>query len=291
VGSFYHDLWVQAKGRQNAYATHFYTWWQDPAYQLAGDPLTDVTDEERQLVEARGLKHDQLRWRRAKMRDLRDRFPQEYPEDDVTCFLASGRCVFEMQALMAAQQRIAGEPEPELLAQLQDEAGNAVTVSPARLSIWRHPEPDHTYVIGADVGEGLAHGDASAACVIDRESGEQVAELHGRVSPERFARLLDALGRHYHQAELAVERNNHGHSVLNTLFHVTSYPALYHHADYDQAGQHRQELGWPTDQKTKPIMVDDFTAAVAGGHLLIHSSGLVDECFSFVVTDTGSQEA
>jgi hypothetical protein len=292
MGNALHDLWVAAKAGENGYTSHFYRWWQDPNYQLEDpDPLGVLAEDEQQLRESYGLSEEQIRWRRAKRRELGDSFAQEYPEDDVTCFLASGRCCFDVTALMAAQQRIAGEPEPELLAQLQDEAGNAVPVSPARLSIWRHPEPDHTYVIGADVGEGLAHGDASAACVIDRESGEQVAELHGRVSPERFARLLDALGRHYHQAELAVERNNHGHSVLNTLFHATSYPDLYYHTDYDQAGQHRRELGWPTDQKTKPIMVDDFTAAVAGGHLLIHSSGLVDECFSFVVTDTGSQEA
>ena len=291
MGNHLHDLWTAAGEGANAFTRHFYMWWQDPAYQLAGDPLTNLTDEERQLMEARGLNHDQLRWRRAKMRELRDGFAQEYPEDSVTCFLASGRCVFEMQALMAAQQRIVSEAGADELSSLIDNEGNALPLPPARLLIWKHPEPGRHYVVGADVGAGLAHGDASAACVIDKESGEQATELHGQVSPERFARLLDALGRHFNRAELAVERNNHGHSVLNTLFHGTSYPDLYHHTDYDQAGQNRRELGWPTDQKTKPIMVDDLAEAIAGGHFLLHSSGLVDECFSFVVTDTGSQEA
>jgi hypothetical protein len=50
-------------------------------------------------------------------------------------------------------------------------------------------------------------------------------------------------------------------------------------------------LGWPTDQATKPILVDDLAAAIAGGHLIVHSSGLVDEGFTFVTTDSGSQEA
>ncbi len=112
MGNHLHDLWTAAGEGANAFSRHFYTWWQDPAYRLAGDPLADLTDEERQLVEARGLDHDQLRWRRAKMRELRDGFAQEYPEDDVTCFLASGRCCLDTAALTAAQQRIAGEPEP-----------------------------------------------------------------------------------------------------------------------------------------------------------------------------------
>ena len=50
-------------------------------------------------------------------------------------------------------------------------------------------------------------------------------------------------------------------------------------------------LGWPTDQATKPILVDDLAAGIAGGHLLVHSPDLVDECFTFVTTDSGSQEA
>jgi hypothetical protein len=37
--------------------------------------------------------------------------------------------------------------------------------------------------------------------------------------------------------------------------------------------------------------VDDLAAAIASGHLMMHSSGLVDECFTFVTTDRGAQEA
>ena len=31
--------------------------------------------------------------------------------------------------------------------------------------------------------------------------------------------------------------------------------------------------------------------AIAEGYLLVHSEGLVDECLTFVTTDSGSQEA
>ena len=291
MGNFFHSLWTEAKSGGNDFATAFYVWWEDPAYRIAGEPLTDLSQEETRLKRAWSLDDDQIRWRRDKQRQLRDRFKAEYPEDDVTCFLASGRCCFDISALVAAQARIAAEPAPVVLASLKGTRSSDLSVAPARLSIWKRPEAGRQYVVGADVGEGLAGGDASSACVLDRESGEQVAELHGRIPPDRFGHLLDALGRFYNLATVAVERNNHGHSTLNTLRNVCRYPRLYYHVRYDQTGKGKPMLGWPTDQATKPILVDDLAAAIAGGHLLIHSPDLVDECLTFVTTDTGSQEA
>jgi hypothetical protein len=291
MGNAFHDLWVEAKDGGSNYRAHFYPWSYDLGYQLPGPALGDLTEEEQALKKSRGLSDDQIRWRRAKMRELRDGFPQEYPEDDVTCFLASGRCCLDTAALTAAQQRIAREPEPMLIPHLKIVDGESLAMAPARLLVWREPEEDKKYVIGADVGEGLAHGDASAACVLDKETGEQVAELHGQVPPGRFARLLDALGRYYRWAQLAVESNNHGHTVLDTLGNITDYPRLYSCSSYDQSGQRSKKLGWHTNAKTKPVMIDNLAEAIAEGHLLIHSPGLVDECFTFVTTDSGAQEA
>ena len=291
MGNYFHDLWVEAKAHGNDFATHLYVWWEDPENRVAGPALNDLSNEERRFKDAWGIDDDQIRWRRAKQRQLRDRFKQEYPEDDVTCFLASGRCCFDASGLLAAQARITAESAPEMLAALKDARGQDIGIAPARLLIWKRPEKGRLYVVGADVGEGLAGGDGSCACVLDRETGEQVAELHGRIPPDRFGHLLDALGRFYNLATVAVERNNHGHSTLNTLRNVCRYSRLYYHVRYDQTGRGKPILGWPTDQATKPILVDDLAAAIAGGHLLIHSPGLVDECLTFVTTDTGSQEA
>jgi len=290
MGNYFHDLWVAAKGGGNAFAPQFYVWFESPEYRTSGEALGDLSDEERKLKTTWGLDSDQIRWRRGKQRELRDRFQQEYPESDVTCFLASGRCCFDVSALTTAQARIAAETSPDIIAGLPD-GDKSISIAPARLSVWKRPEVNRLYVIGADVGEGLAGGDASCACVLDKETGEQVAELHGRIPPERFGQLLHALGWLYNMATVAVERNNHGHSTLNTLRHALRYPRLYYHVRYDRTGNSAPMLGWPTDQATKPILVDDLAAAIAGGHLLVHSSGLIDECFTFVTTDSGSQEA
>ena len=43
--------------------------------------------------------------------------------------------------------------------------------------------------------------------------------------------------------------------------------------------------GRRTDARTKPVMIDDLAEAIASGALLLHSSALVDECLTYVVTD------
>jgi len=291
LGNPFHDLWTQAKQGESLYRPHFYPWWWDQGYRLQGEPLGPLSEEEQQLRDAWGLDDEQLRWRREKRKQLRDRFPQEYPQNDGHCFLASGRCCFETAALLAARARIAAEPAPEVISHLSEKGGQSLALSPGHLLIWRPPEQGRRYVIGADVGEGLTHGDPSAACVLDRETGEQVAELHGRIAPGRFARLLAALGRLYLGAELAVERNNHGYTTLEALHSTLNYVPLYRHRRYDQSGSSGEVLGWPTNAQTKPVMIDDLAEAVAEGHLLIRSEGLVDECLTFITTDSGSREA
>jgi len=155
MGGYFHELWVEAKAGEGRHRPHFYPWVWDAEYRLAGPALGELTEEEQQLVHAQRLDEDQLRWRRAKGRELRDRFPQEYPEDDVTCFLASGRCVFDIPSLTAIQRRIASEPPPAEVASLPSKDGT-VSVAPARLLIWQNPLPKRSYVIGADVGGGGA---------------------------------------------------------------------------------------------------------------------------------------
>jgi hypothetical protein len=250
-----------------------------------------LSREEIDLIRRHGLSFAQIKWRREKIRDLGQRFRQEYPENEVDCFLASARGVFDQVALHKAVARIAAQPAPASPAVIKHGAGE-IAVAPAQLRVWAAPAAKQVYVIGADIGEGLPDGDASAAAVIERSSGAQVAELHGRVPPDRFGRLLDALGRWYNGALLAVERNNHGHSTLNTLRNVCQYPNLYYHVRYDPVGKTTPVLGWPTDQATKPILVDDLATAIADGSLVIASSALADECFSFVSSaDGGSQGA
>jgi hypothetical protein len=82
------------------------------------------------------------------------------------------------------------------------------------LCIFCLPEPGRRYVIGADPAEGNPQSDESAASVVDTVTGEQVAVLAGRFEPAVFSARLAAAASIYNDADILVERNNHGHAVL-----------------------------------------------------------------------------
>ena len=101
------------------------------------------------------------------------------------------------------------------------------------LRIWREPSPGAEYVVGVDVAEGITPdgarkgGDFSAAFVINATTLEHVATWHGHIDPYPFADEIAGLASYYNNALLAVEKNNHGLTVINRLVHELAYPNLY----------------------------------------------------------------
>jgi len=63
-GNYFHQVWGKAEHRASAYKSHFFVWWEDPGYALAGPALGELTASEQQLKGKHHLSDDQLRWRR-----------------------------------------------------------------------------------------------------------------------------------------------------------------------------------------------------------------------------------
>jgi hypothetical protein len=113
------------------------------------------------------------------------------------------------------------------------------------LTVYVPPDPDHRYVIGADPAEGNPQSDESAAVVLDINANEQVATLGLRCDPELFATHLVKLATLYFDAQILVERNNHGHAVLQALWNTRapSTASLVYGPDH--------ERGWLTTGASK----------------------------------------
>lgn len=82
------------------------------------------------------------------------------------------------------------------------------------LRVYCTPAAQKRYVIGVDPAEGNPTSDDSALTVLDRASGEEVAALAGKFQPAMIGAHADEIGRWFNNADLLVERNNHGHAVL-----------------------------------------------------------------------------
>src|SRR6185369_11301344 len=96
---FFYEKCMEALSGNSVWKLHFYPWWWDDEYKL---PLTveEMTfgwfysDDEQKLIAEHSLTDEQIKWRREKVKELGRLFPQEYPEDVVSCFLTSGNSYF-----------------------------------------------------------------------------------------------------------------------------------------------------------------------------------------------------
>jgi hypothetical protein len=130
------------------------------------------------------------------------------------------------------------------------------------LVVYVLPQLGRHYVIGADPAEGNPTSDDSALIVLDTKTGEEVASLAGKFQPAVFAAHAHALGRWYQDADILVERNNHGHAVLAAL---------------DQRGQlrllsgHDDKTGWLSSQLGKVILYDRCADAFRNHEVVLHT--------------------
>lgn len=274
IGNFFHQTCMEALSGQSEWTLIFLPWWEDPGNRFpldhasAREIMGSLTKDEQALVHAHGLDAEQIAWRRAKQLSLKSLFIQEYPEDPESCFLVSGHCYFD-KTLLATLLRRAPEP-----AQIRGDG---------EIVIWKRPVPGRAYAGGADTSEGTPTGNFSVLSILDVETMEPVARLRGRWKPEDFAARCARLGQEYNWALLAVERNNHGHSTLNTLANQLHYPNLYFHKDYDQkTGKAVPTIGFPTNTKTRPLMLSGLRTAVEDGLMPMPDKVFLTEAMTFV---------
>jgi hypothetical protein len=129
------------------------------------------------------------------------------------------------------------------------------------LTCWEHPGPGKRYVIGADPAEGIPHRDPSAACVLEKETLTQVAELAGTIEPAVFGQYLAQLAGYYNKAAVLIERNNHGHLTIN---------AAREEGCHLLKG-HDKNPGWLELNSTKCDLWDNVAEHLRVGAMLVRS--------------------
>ena len=264
VASYAYEEWHRAVVRDSRFEPFFFPWWDDPTNiekSATAHDIEDLTQDEALLMNAHDLTPQQIAWRRLKIKEQGIRkFKREYPEDSEQCWTRAGATVFDMERVA----RAFGGIEPRG----QDELG---------LIIHEDPEPGHTYIIGADPAGGSENGDFSAAICLDETTGHEAFSYLGRLPIHEFAEHLHEWGMQYGEAALAIERNNHGHAVIQYLTLENSYPYLF----VDDDGK----LGILTTQKSKALMISVLDRFFADGDFLLQSRNLYRQLSAYVYDD------
>jgi len=253
-GCFYEE-WMGAQA--NGWVRHFFPWWWEVSYRL--DAGADAeSEEERALASKHGLTREQIAFRRRLQRQFGMLARQEYPESADDCFLASGSCVFDTEAI---DRRLREAPAPV-------ERRWAGT-----LEVWLKPMPRREYLVAVDPAGGGSEGDYAAMQVLDAATGLQCAEFQGRCGLLEIAERAATIGREYNGAMLIVERNNHGAGVLAYLTGVVQYARLY-----EQDGQ----PGWLTTALSRPRVLAQVERLLGEGAESVMSARLLREMKTFV---------
>ena len=253
-GNIFHSLWVGSQTGNNRFTGVFFPW-------SAGD-----RDEE---------------WYEAKKRDLPDwQLAQEYPDDPEEAFIRSGRPVFDLEAIRKIEPI---EPERGYLKKGYGKNVYQFIDDGGELAIWDMPTVGETYVVGADVAEGLGHGDYSSAHVISADTGLMVAHWHGHVDPDIFGeQVLNALGCFFNYALIGVESNNHGLTTLKALQRV-GYKNLYRQRKMNHRNpQISETMGWRTTAVSKPLAIDELNAAIRDEGVSLYDKNTMAELRTFV---------
>lgn len=294
-GTPHHIAWQDEKRGASVFKPIFFSWADNPEYQMAITDETKFTTEERNIQESLGITDEQLHWRQWKINSMQptqdytreDLFKQEYPATDTEAFLSTGRPIFDPETLEWYDQAICIEPLKR---------GELIGWNPpyvqeknlGELRIYKEPEDGHNYVIGGDTAE---EGDYSALVVLDRETMEQVALWWGHIDEFELANVAFRLGTYYNTALIGIERNNMGVAVVKKLDEL-GYKNQYRMEVIDELGNKiRDKLGWETNSRTRPILISDLNQVVTERKMIIRSREIIGEMKSFVKNSKGKPEA
>lgn len=307
----FHELYQEAKTYPGQpWTAFFFRWLEDPQYQSEVTPeeerqiLAEIasgqSNEEQALaqrlaVEGIILTAGQWKWRRNKRRELGVKFFEQYPEDDVSCFLTSGRMFFDVA-------KIAALPDRDPIAKHEAQS----------LWVYEQPITGREYVLWADPSEGIERGDKddfsadgttvesanlgvtdyTAYGIYDRGTGEDVAVGLARIGPKELARVIDTWGRRYNNALAVVERNNHGHAVLLALEELFGYPNTFHHTDrLRDDGSEDVRPGWPTGATNRASMLDELDSEIREELYVPRDARMKAQMRTFIVNAKGKAEA
>lgn len=281
LGGWYYERWQEATQGKGLWSPIFLGWYLDARNSIASTPqereeLIDTLDaEEVWLVENFRCDAGKLLWRREKKKVGEKLFKQEYPATPEEAFMFSGTAYFNTDVIDGLYKKC---KDP-----ISDSGG---------MAIWKRPEKGHKYVVGVDTSEGNESSDDTPIAVLDYQTGEQVARYNRKLKPHLLGALSVKMAKEYNGALLAIENNNTGHSVLNTVMNQEMYQKVYWHEDLVTDNPKESNTpGWRTTAKSRPLLLSELDEALEKGYMTVHDKLFLTQCRVFRDNGYGKVES
>lgn len=190
---YFYERCMEALRGDGIWKLHFFTWFDYSDYKIALEPheVLRYTDEEKALIHKHALSAGQIKWRRDKIGELgTDGFTQEYPEDAETCFLVSGRGVFQLD-------------KPNLFTPCHED--RSILGFPVSVATDYVATADSVHVMAIDWGQSP---DATAASIWNSTTYREIAlYITGKRDYEYIIGDIVKLAQHYNVKYIVPEQN------------------------------------------------------------------------------------
>ena len=310
-GALFYDEWQRAQKGKNKFTPIFLPWFELgeyrlPNYRFSSDApaghadnllLANLDQEEAELKKQFHLTAGQLAWRRFMIegycRGDVEQFHQEYPGTPEEAFIQSGLPLFRSADLIPFRREIREGKKFRIAPD-----GRFTLDENGYLTVWKAPEPNHKYLIGADTSMGFDDSthSRSAAEVLDMETLEQVAEYDCASPTYVMARHLAHLGTRYNNALLAPEitasGGGGGRELLVYLLKDHQYYNIYRTKQVEAIKQNGgTKWGWETNVRTRSRMISRIVEVIKQKACVLHSEALLTQLQSFGESDAGRYES
>lgn len=160
------------------------------------------------------------------------------------------------------------------------------------LRIYRKP-PEWQVVFWWDTSAGINGWDYSSIVVRDWESWELLACYYWYTDPgEWLCRVVDRLVELWYWGRIWVEKNNTWYAFYTQAKNYDWYSLLYIRNTIDKTyNRPTQEIGWITDWKTRPILMNEYKLAINNWEIIEQDERIKAEMFTFIYNDKMKEEA
>lgn len=285
----YYETYKNSKAGKNTFKITELRWYEDPRFNKDlewirknkdGDDSKDEKVIEMTISNFKGLLAEGFKptssWYRMMCADLNEDKVKIAQELDVS-FVGSGDNVIDEEYISFQENNYIIDP-------IRTIGGDKA------LHIWKEPVEDHNYILSCDVGSGSA-ADYSAFIIHDVDTGEQVAEYHGKCKADDLGVMINDWGGVYNNAYVIIDiTGGYGNPTL-LMLNSLEYPNIHFSTQTAETFEKAKRID-PNAQKSKPgfwftnqnrqSVTHEFEKAVRTKSVKIRSARIIDEMRNYI---------